>query len=240
MTGNHFLDTLEQEDRDALLNLLEPTRLSSGEVLVEQGDPVTRVHFPTSAYLANVTLTPTGRRLQTAIVAREGMSGLAPFMADAPCAWQVVCQGEGEALAGSAARIRVLMDERPKFRHQLMVLTHFYQAQSNQLAVCNALHRVGPRIARWLLTASDLTQERRLLLTQEDISQSLGVQRTSVVSAFGDLKRAKAIRHSRGWLEIENRPALTRQACSCYRRLRTMAEELDVLPGTEGDMRSSG
>lgn len=239
MTGNHFIDTLEPSDRDALLDLLDPVHLSSGEVLVEQGDPVRRVHFPVSAYLANITLTPTGRRLQTSIIAREGMSGLAPFMADAPCAWQVACQGEGEALVGASARIRALMDERPRFRHQLMVLTHFYQAQANQLAVCNALHRVGPRVARWLLSASDLTRERRLFLTQEDIAHSLGVQRTSVVATFGELKRDKAIRHSRGWLEIENRAALTRQACSCYGRLRRMAQDLDVLPGTVEDERSS-
>jgi CRP-like cAMP-binding protein len=239
MTGNHFLDTLEPDDRAAMLSILVAARLTVGEVLVEQGDTVRQVHFPTSAYLANVTLTPTGRRLQTAIIGREGMSGLAPFMADAPCAWQVVCQGEGEALFGSAARIRALMDERPSLRRQLLVLTHFYQAQANQLAVCNALHRVGPRVARWLLTASDLTRQQRMLLTQEDIANSLGVQRTSVVASFGELKREKAIRHRRGWLEIENRPALTRRACSCYRRLRTMAEELGVLPGTAEDMRSS-
>lgn len=239
MTGNHFLDTLDPDDHAAVLDVLEPVRLSAGQVLVEQGDPVRRVHFPTSAYLANVTLTPTGRRLQTAMIAREGVSGLAPFLADAPCAWQVVCQGEGEALVGAAGPIRALADARPAFRRRLLVLTHFYQAQSNQLAVCNALHRVGPRVARWLLTASDLTQERRLFLTQEDIAQSLGVQRTSVVSSFAELKREKAIRHSRGWMEIENRQLLTRQACSCYRRLRTMAEELEVLPGTAEEMRSS-
>ena len=239
MTGNHFLDTLDPDDRAAVLHILQPVRLTSGQVLVEQGDPVRHVHFPTSAYLANVTLTPTGRRLQTAIVAREGVSGLAPFLAEAPCAWQVVCQGDGEALVGSATEIRSLMDQRPAFRRRLMVLTHFYQAQSNQLAVCNALHRVGPRVARWLLTASDLTQEHRLFLTQEDIAHSLGVQRTSVVASFAELKRDKAIRHRRGWMEIDDRHTLTLQACSCYRRLRAMAEELGVLPGTGEEMRSS-
>lgn len=233
MTGNHFLNAMAPDDRAALLAVLEPVELALGAVVITQGEVIDRIHFPTSARLANITLTSTGRSLQTAIVAREGVSGLAPFLADAPCAWQVSCQGEGEVLAGSASRVRELMNERPALRHRLLVLTHFYQAQANQLAVCNALHRVTPRVARWVLTACDMTSERRLRATQEDIADSLGVQRTSVVSAFSELKAAKAIRHSRGWLEVFDRPALTRQACTCYTRLRRMAEELDVLPGTE-------
>ena len=73
-------------------------------------------------------------------------------------------------LAAPADRLRALMDERPGFRRRLLALTHFYQAQANQLAVCNAFHRIEPRVARWILTTEDLTGHRIHDVTQDEIA----------------------------------------------------------------------
>lgn len=230
MTGNRFIDSLDGGDRDALTAILIPMEVSPAETLIDQGTPVTTVHFPTTAYLTNITLTPAGRRLQTALIGKEGMSGLAPFMANVDCAWQVSSPAGGRVLAGSADRLRALMDERPGFRYRLLALTHFYQTQANQLAVCNAFHRVEPRVARWILTTEDLTGHTVHTITQDEIAGYLGVQRTSVVTAFGDLKSAGLIAHRRGWLEITDRAGLENRACSCYRQLRRLGTDIGVLP----------
>ena len=233
MTGNHFLDRLPPADRDAVMAGLSPVTLTAGSLLIEQGRHVETVHFPTTAYLANVTLTPTGRRLQTAVIGREGLSGLAPFMAGMACAWEVNCPADGNAFAGSAARLRQLSDERPEFRRQLLALTHFYQAQSNQLAVCNAFHHVESRIARWILTVMERTGRDRLAVTQDDIAADLGIQRTSVVAGFQKLKRDHLVRHMRGRLEVANWAGLKARACSCYGRIESLAEEVDMVPVRE-------
>lgn len=233
MTGNLFIDGLDKGDRDALAPLLTPMEIVTGAALIDQGAPVVTVHFPTTAYLTNITLTPAGRRLQTALIGAEGMSGLAPFMADVDCAWQVSSPSGGQVLAASADRLRALMDERPGFRRRLLALTHFYQAQANQLAVCNAFHRIEPRVARWILTTEDLTGHRIHDVTQDEIAGYLGVQRTSVVTAFSDLKSAGLIAHRRGWLEIRDRAGLEGRACSCYRQLRQLGVDIGVLPEIE-------
>ncbi len=205
MTGNAFLDGLDVEDRDAVMDMLTEVSVAAGDILIEQGEPVGIAHFPTTANLANITHTPGGRQLQTAAVGSEGLSGLAPLMADVPCAWEVNCVAAGRALAGQADSLRRLSEERPGLRHRLLKLTHFYQAQANQLTVCTAFHSVEARVARWILTVTDRTGQRRLFTTQEAIAEDLGVQRTSIVAGFGSLKRAGLVRHLRGHLEVRDR-----------------------------------
>jgi CRP-like cAMP-binding protein len=232
MIGNHFIDGLPREDREALLGSLSVVGLAAGAVLVEQGRRVQTVHFPLTASLANFTSTPTGRCVQTAVIGVEGLSGLAPFMADAPCAWQVVCKTSGNAYAGSADALRGLMDDRPGFRRRLLGLAHYYQAQANQSAVCNAYHPVEQRLARWILTVAETAGDSGVTATQQDIAADLGVQRTSVVAGFQRLKRDRLVRHVRGRIEILNWPDLRAGSCSCYGKLRTLAQDLDVGPIT--------
>ena len=230
MTGNYFLDALKPTDRDALLAILRPVELADGAVLIQQDAVVAAVHFPIRAQLSNTIIAPDGNHLETAVIGREGMSGLAPFMASAPSAWQVACTVGGAALVAPAEELRALADRLPGLRRHLLALTHFYQAQANQLALCNTYHRATARLARWLLTTSDLTGVNALTLTQEQIANALGVQRTSIVEAFSVLKSEGLIRHSRSRMEILDRPGLKHRACGCYDQLHVLALDLGILP----------
>lgn len=230
MTGNFFLDGLGPVERAAVLSLASQVQLCEGQVLAEEGEPLDEVHFPVSAQISNIASAPDGVQLETSIIGREGLSGLAPFMADAPAAWRVVCSADGSAFRISADALRELSDKHVPLRYHLLALTHFYQAQSNQLALCSTHHRSTERLARWLLITSDLTQRTHLHLTQEKIALALGLQRTSVVASFGTLKAAGAIRHMRTRLEIIDRESLIRQACGCYSRLHNLAMDLKILP----------
>lgn len=230
MTGNYFLDALEPADGRAVLDILRPVELKDGERLIAQDALVTTIHFPLRARLSNITTSPDGAHLETAVVGREGLSGLAPFMADVPSAWQVVCTVGGDALACSADALRILSRRRERLQDRLLGLTHFYQAQANQLALCNTYHRAAPRLARWLLTTSDLAGTSELNLTQEQIANALGIQRTSVVGAFAKLKAANLIRHTRSRLHIVDRSGLRGRACGCYDQLHDLATEMGILP----------
>jgi DNA-binding transcriptional regulator YhcF (GntR family) len=63
-------------------------------------------------------------------------------------------------------------------------------------------------------------------LTQEFLSNMLGVRREAVNKAAGDLQRQNVIRYSRGTLTILKPTALTAIACKCY---RTIKREYDNL-----------
>ena len=73
------------------------------------------------------------------------------------------------------------------------------------------------RLARWLLTSADRMESEALNLTQEFLAQMLGVQRSTVTVAAGDLQRAGLIGYSRGKIHILDRPKLIKTACECYR-----------------------
>jgi hypothetical protein len=78
------------------------------------------------------------------------------------------------------------------------------------------MHEVEARLARWLLASADRMESEFLHLTQEFLSQMLGVQRSTVTVAAGELQRDGLIGYSRGRIHILDRPGLTERACECY------------------------
>ncbi len=88
--------------------------------------------------------------------------------------------------------------------------------QVTQSVLCNRMHPVNARLARWLLTSADRMESSVLNLTQEFLAQMLGVQRSTVTVAAGELQTEGMIEYSRGKIQILNRPGLINSACECY------------------------
>jgi CRP-like cAMP-binding protein len=187
-------------------------------------------HFPVDAQLANLERFPDGWGIQTAVIGREGLSGLAPLMASLPCGWEVSVRSPGSIYVMPA---RVLMERSrasPPLLDKLLRLSYIYQMQAAQHAACNAVHGALPRVARWLLVAADLTPRTEIPLTQEELAGLLGAQRTTVNEAASQLRSHKAISYSRGVVRIIDRPALERLACECYEMERARIRGAGVLP----------
>ena len=72
------------------------------------------------------------------------------------------------------------------------------------------------RLARWLLMTRDRVRSNRFLLTQEFLSDMLGVRRVGVSIAAGALQERKLISYSRGKIRILDRKGLEAASCSCY------------------------
>lgn len=229
-TGNWVIDRMTAEDWEALRPHLARVRVAKGDTLIRQGSEVQTVHFPITADLSNIVAFSDGRLLETSSVGRDGVSGLAAFLADAPIAWEVEVQTPGEVLQISADRLRRRVMESPTLLRQLLLVTHDTQSQAAQVAACNALHEVTPRLARWLLTLADRTERSELAVTQQDMAAMLGTQRTSVNAAAAMLRDAGAVRYRRGRLTILDHALLEDQACECYsvQRMRTAALGLPV------------
>src|SRR5581483_3245149 len=96
----------------------------------------------------------------------------------------------------------------------------------SQLTACNNRHSVEQRLARWLLITHDRILVERFEITQEFLSQMLGVHRQSVTTAAGNLQKAGLIRYSRGKLTILDRQGLEASSCVCYRAIRRHFDRL--------------
>ena len=93
-------------------------------------------------------------------------------------------------------------------------------AEARQSVVCQAMHSVEGRCARWLLESRDRSGVGdRLPLTQEYLAAMLGVQRTTVNPIAGALQRRGLIQYSRGRIDILDAEGLQRAACDCRRVL---------------------
>lgn len=217
---NHFIGTLEDEEARLLRALVRRVTVHTDQIVVDQGAPLRDIYFPIDSQFANLVRYPDGVAIETAVIGNEGLTGLAPFMADRPCAWEIVCRAGGEAYVASAAALRALATERPKLMIRLLALTDLYQAQAAIAAACNAVHSAPERIARWILTASDLSPHETLLFRQEELARLIGARRSTVSEAASQLKRRKVIAYGRGVIRITDRTGLEASACACYAMLK--------------------
>ena len=105
--------------------------------------------------------------------------------------------------------------------------------QFQHVAACNALHSVEARLARWLLHIHDRVDGDFLPLTQEALSQLLGVRRTTVTLVVRKLRASGAIRSDRrGLIEID-RPRLEEATCECYEVMRRKIDQIFRLDTTK-------
>src|ERR1700704_6603021 len=132
----------------------------------------------------------------------------------------------------ASAPFRKMVQESIALRDLVIKYNEVLLAQVQTTAACNALHHVEARLSRWILQTRDRTETDRVPLTQEFLSEMLGVRRTSVSEVAHKLQMDGLIRYSRGLIEIVDRLALERRACECYAGIREKAAR--ILPLIEG------
>jgi CRP-like cAMP-binding protein len=83
-------------------------------------------------------------------------------------------------------------------------------------AACNARHTALQRLAKWIarLHAAD-GEERGISITQGELADMLGVQRTSVNAACRHLQDRGALRIRRARLVVLDQEELSQAACDC-------------------------
>jgi Mn-dependent DtxR family transcriptional regulator len=72
------------------------------------------------------------------------------------------------------------------------------------------------QLSRWLLQTRDLIKSDTLPLTQEFLSQMLGVQRSSITLVARRLQEAGLINYRRGRIHVIDVQALRESCCECY------------------------
>jgi CRP-like cAMP-binding protein len=79
---------------------------------------------------------------------------------------------------------------------------------------------VDARLARWLLMTQDGLRSDEFRVTQEFMSNMLGVRREGVNKAAGTLQHDGLISYSRGHIRVLDRAGLEAVSCECYRLAR--------------------
>ena len=217
---NQLLAALPLKEYQRLQPDLEQISLDFGAILYEPGDVMPFVYFPNQGIVSLLSMVEERSPLEVGMVGSEGMVGIGIFLGVSTSLNRALVQGSGTALKMKASVLRREIKQQSPLSDLLRRYTHSLLAQVSQGAVCNHFHQVEERLARWLLMTHDRFRVDEFRLTQEFLSDMLGVRREGVVKAARVLQRKKLIIYVRGQIQILNRAGLEAASCQCYELLR--------------------
>jgi len=225
---NDLLAALPAAEWRRWLPLLEAVDLPLGQVLYESGATLSHVYFPTTAIVSLLYVMENGASAEIAVVGHEGIVGISLFMGGESTPSRAVVQSAGGGFRLSAASIKEEFKRAPVL-HLMLRYTQALITQMAQTAVCNRHHSLDQQLCRWLLLSLDRLKGSDLLMTQELISNMLGVRREGVTEAALKLQKAGLIRYSRGHISVLDRAGLEARTCECYAVVKKEYDRL--LPG---------
>jgi CRP-like cAMP-binding protein len=217
---NLILAQLPNTEYEALAKFLLPVDLPLEMRLSEPNEPIEYIYFLNSGLISTDALTEKGESVEVGVIGREGFSGLPALLDQPQMSHSVMMQGVGEGLRIRSSILRDQFLKGGMLQRLIHAFAYLQLVQVSQSVLCNRMHEVDARLARWLLTSADRMESESLNLTQEFLAQMLGVQRSTVTVAAGDLQRAGMIGYSRGKIHIVDRANLARTACECYQIVR--------------------
>jgi len=217
---NHILRSLKYEEYTRLLPFSERVVLDAGDVLFEAGDRIAEFYFLDSGMASLLSTTESGDTIESGMVGYEGFVGSALMLKANRMPYRSMIQIAGQATRIKARPVLDLFDKNADFRNMVLRYLHFLMTQVSQSAVCNRFHTMEERLCRWLLISREIIDSNEIPLTQELLSQMLGVARTGVTMTAGILQQAGLIRYRRGQITILDQEAMTAASCECYRIIR--------------------
>jgi CRP-like cAMP-binding protein len=194
---------------------LEPVTIAPGTIVFQAGDEIRHVYFPHNGMVSLLSVTEQGQTVEIGFAGYEGMVGLPVLLGQREMPYQAMVQVKAECFRIEAKHVTSLFDQCGAFHD--IALRYFYVVvkQLSQTCICNHFHAIEARLCRWLTVMRERSGNNHLSLTQEFLSQMLGVQRTSIGMIAHSMQDAGIIRYRRGKIEIIDDERLKSAACEC-------------------------
>ena len=222
--ANSLLAALPDKVYQSLRVQLEPITLTLGEVLYRPGEPIHHVYFPTDTLVSLLTQAEGHQALEVGMVGREGMLGIPLALGVNESPVHAVVQGAGMALRMTSTDFHKEFHQSKMLQREVYLYIYELINQMTQTAACNRFHRIEARLSRWLLMTRDRVRSNQFHLTQDILSNMLGVRRVGITKAAGDLRERKLISYNRGEISILDGDGLEAAACQCYQIVKDMRE----------------
>jgi CRP-like cAMP-binding protein len=218
--GNKLLSGLSRDDFELMRPHLVVAMIAQGMVLAEPGDEIDRVVFPTTGMISLVVIMKDGRAIETAAIGRDGVFGASSAFGIYKSKVRALVQIPMVAASMTSVQFRRAAATSKAIHHLCIDANEMLLTQARITAACNALHTVEARFCRWLLQAREVSGSDTITLTQEFLSEMLGVRRTSVTEVASKLQGAGIISYARGVIRISDMAALELRSCECLGTLR--------------------
>jgi CRP-like cAMP-binding protein len=213
---NQLLAALPGKDYKRLSPHLESVPLPFMEVLYESGEPITHVYFPNDGLISLLVVMENETPREVGLIGSEGMLGTAVVLGMNATPTRALIQMPGSAMRLKAEALRDELKRESALRNLLQRYTHALFTQISQSAACVGSHEVKQRLSRWLLLTHDRAPGDQFEMKHEFMAMMLGVTRSVVTRAAGNLQNEKMIHYSRGQVTILDRRSLEATSCECY------------------------
>jgi CRP-like cAMP-binding protein len=224
--GNKILERLPEAEFQHVMGLMEEVSPEVGEVVAHPGKEPKYVHFPKSGVLSSMVVLEDGSTVEASTIGNEGMDGL--YLLADPLAnpYRINVQVQGELLRMSTATFKRVRLESSALSQLLLRYAFVLIQRGAQNGACIQHHTIEERMCRWLLETAHRKGEDRFGVTQEFLSDMLGVRRQSVNLTARLLQQANLIKYHRGELTILDRVGLEEASCECFRVTSRMYERM--------------
>src|ERR1700731_4456132 len=217
---NRLLLALPPSDFQQLVPALKQIRCEREQVLMDADSSLDHVFFPDIGVVSAVAVYADG-----SIIEMERSVGRVALPCKPFWAPRVPLSGfsapRGRAAKMSRPAFTRAMESMPSFRSLMYAYVQAFLEQVLVSAACNGAHSLKQRLARWLLTMRDRSDDDALQITQNLLAEMLGVQRPTVTNAARELERAGLIVRGRQQVTILDRQGLVAESCECYQLVRT-------------------
>jgi CRP-like cAMP-binding protein len=219
---NHFLSSLSPQDAELLQPHITVVDLPQASVLYRPNERISHVYFPYAGIVSFVVVVAGGELVEAGVIGRNSALGIGAALDDTTAINEAIVQIAMSGVSIDSSILRKFASERESLRVSCARHEEATFGQVQQVAACNAIHNLDQRLARWLLQARDLLNSDMISLTQESLSQMLGVNRSSVTLAARRLQEAGLIEYHRGSIRLLDTEALKDVSCECYQAINAL------------------
>jgi CRP-like cAMP-binding protein len=202
------------ESHFALMPLMQRTQL------FDAGDEVEQVTFPLSGMVSLLVVLKSGDAIETATIGREGVVGAMAGLGLHKSRIRAVIQLPGIFAGISSVQFRKTVAASKAISDMSIRYNETLLAQARITAACNISHAIEARFCRRLLQSRDRAESDAVPLTQEFLSEMLGVRRTSITEVAVRMQDAGVISYTRGIIKVIDLAKLKELSCECYETLR--------------------
>lgn len=221
MSQNLLFSVVSETERRRIEPYCERVELVLRTRLCVPDETPPYAYFPLSGVCSSLVHAQSGEAVEVGLIGREGMVGISLVLGEATNPFEILVQAPGEALRiERAVFISRVLETGHTFCDALLKYTNLYLATVAQTAVCNRVHRIEQRLARWLLEMHDRAERDELPMTHELLGLMLGAYRPSITNALKALQDRGVVRIGRGRLTILSREGLEADACECHQAIR--------------------
>lgn len=212
--SNRILQNLSDETVSRLG--LKVVTLPVGREIEAIGKSIRHVFFLESGAASMTATFKDGKQTEVGLFGFEGAIGISALMGTKRSLNRVYMQIAGHGLAAPVESCRHEFDTNSNFRDLMLRYVQTQLIQAMQSAGCNLSHHLEQRLARWLLLCADRSRADVFVLSQQFLAMMLGVRRSSVNLALGNLVDKQLIAIKRNQIALIDKVALERHACECY------------------------